>query len=128
MKVMSEEWRVASDTQQRGESDRPPLDKGGLQGGFSSVDSTYIGPPPHPQPLSRAGERGADALRTDARTVDPPISRHSPLVTRHSRFVTRHLQILALILLSKHHVRGRDLCLSANHSAPGSESHAGAAG
>ena len=74
---------------------RPPLDKGGLQGGSCSVYSTYIGPPPHPQPLSRAGERGADTLRTDARTVDPLISRHSPLVTRHLQI------LLPVLLLSK---------------------------
>ena len=101
MTVMSEEWRVASDTQQRGESDRPPLDKGGLQGGvLQRVFRLHRASPSPPTPLPRweEGSRCSSNGRANGRSTH-----FSPLATRHSSlgFVTRHLQILVLELLSK---------------------------
>jgi uncharacterized protein DUF1549/uncharacterized protein DUF1553/Big-like domain-containing protein len=84
MKVTSEERRAASD--------RPPLDKGGLQGGSTTVDSTYLRrSPSSPTHLPRWGERGADILRTRECLV------HSSLVTRHFQFIA--LNLLALLAL-----------------------------
>src|SRR4026208_1921375 len=71
---------------------RPPLEKGGLQGGSTTVDSTYLRrSPSSPTHLPRWGERGADILRTRECLV------HSSLVTRHFQFIA--LNLLALLAL-----------------------------
>ena len=78
------------------------------------------GVPPHPQPLSRAGERGADILRTRECT------RHSSLVTRHFQFIA--LNLLALLTLATSTFAAEVSDLSPGRSAPGPERHAGVAG
>jgi Protein of unknown function (DUF1553)/Protein of unknown function (DUF1549)/Bacterial Ig-like domain (group 2) len=64
--------------------DRPPLDKGGLQGGFCSLCSQVRRSPSPPTPLPRWGEGSRDSSNGSA---------------RHSSLVTRHLQILAFVLI-----------------------------
>ena len=78
--MTSEEWRVARRIV-------PPWTRGDFRGVLRSWIPRTSGVPPHPQPLSRAGERGADILRTG-----------ECLATRHSSL--RHFQFIALNLLA----------------------------
>ncbi len=92
MKVTSDEWRVASDTQQRGEAIVPPWTRG-TSGGFlrASCSSVHRALPLTPNPSPALG-RGEPILFGQRRAVDPSFS---PLATRHSPLANPGLNLLA---------------------------------